>query len=312
MRSPAAFDKGLRVRRCGMNVFITGASGFIGKSLIEALSTNASVNEIFALYRKKEQIAFLPKVNPVIGDLDTMQEIQMDTGIDLMIHLAGYFKTENKALCEAVNVQGTRKVIAFCRNNHIPKILFFSTINVDLKSKGNYASSKLAAEQEIKDSGLSYMILRPSLVFRGREGSLGKIIGYAEKLPFVPVFGSGKAKEQPIHIDELTALTTAVIQDFKPGLTLYAAGHDAMPFKGLVQTIGRTIGRKARILPIPAKPVKVMLKLLEKAGIHPGISSEQVAHMSEDLSADMNETLKLYPIEMKTFKEHMKAIAPSS
>lgn len=294
-----------------MNVFITGASGFIGKSLIEALSANASVNEIFALYRKKEQIAFLPKVNPVIGDLDTMQEIQMDTGIDLMIHLAGYFKTENKALCEAVNVQGTRKVIAFCRNNHIPKILFFSTINVDLKSKGNYAISKLAAEQEIKDSGLSYMILRPSLVFRGREGSLGKIIGYAEKLPFVPVFGSGKAKEQPIHIDELIALTTAVIQDFKPGLTLYAAGREAMPFKGLVQTIGKSIDRKARILPIPAKPVKVMLKLLEKTGIHPGISSEQVAHMSEDLSADMNETLKLYPIELKTFEEHMKAIVPS-
>lgn len=294
-----------------MNVFITGTSGFIGKRLIEALSGNPAVSEISALYRKKEQIAFLPKVNPILGDLDSIQNMEMDTSIDLMIHLAGYYKTERKSLCETVNVQGTRNVISFCKKNHIPKILFFSTINVDLKSKGNYANSKLAAEQEIKNSGLSYLILRPSLVFRGREGSLGKIIGYAEKMPFVPVFGSGKAKEQPIHIDELTALTISVIQDFKPGLTLYAAGRDAMSFKGLVQTIGNSIGRKARILPIPAKPVYMILKLLEKAGIHPGISSEQVAHMSEDLSADMNQTLKHYPIELKTFEEHMKALAPS-
>ena len=295
-----------------MNLFITGASGFIGKSLIKALSGNSAVNEIFALYRNIEQVPFIPKVSPVFGDLDKLPEIRMDAGIDMVVHLAGYFKTESKALCDAVNVQGTRNVITFCRNNNIPKILFFSTINVDLKSKGNYAQSKLTAEEEIKNSGLSYMILRPSLVYRDREGSLGKIIGYAEKLPFVPVFGSGKAKEQPIHIDELTALTTAVIQDFRPGLTLYAAGRDAMPFKELVRTIGRSIGRKPKILPIPAKPVRGLLKLLERAGIHPGISSEQVAHMSEDLAADMNETLKLYPIDLKTFEEHMKDIAFSS
>jgi hypothetical protein len=62
-------------------------------------------------------------------------------------------------------------------------------------------------------------------------------------------------------------------------------------------------------MPIPAKPVKGMLKLLERAGIHPGVSSEQVAHMSEDLAADMDETLKLYPVELKAFEDHMKEIA---
>jgi len=291
-----------------MNIFVTGASGFVGTSLVKAMSEDAHIDNIFALYRKKEQIPFIPKVNPVIGDLDSLPGVQLDGKADMLVHLAGYFKTESKTLCEKINVQGTRNAIELCRNNGINRILFFSTINVDLKAKGRYAESKLKAEDEVKGSGLEYMIIRPSLIYRGREGSLGKIIGYVEKLPAVPVFGSGKAKEQPIHINELVELTMAMIKDFRPGKTLYAAGKDAMPLKEMIGIIAGTRNKKAKLLQIPAKPVYWLLKLIEKTGIHPGISSEQVAHMSEDLSADMAETLALYPVAMRSFEEHMADI----
>lgn len=290
-----------------MNVFITGASGFVGSHLVKALSKDRTIDNIYALYRNEEQIAFLPKINPVIGDLDKLPELSCDEPIDIFIHLAGYFKNESKKLCEKVNLQGTRNAVAFCQNNGIEKILFYSTINVNLKSKGNYARTKLMAEEEIKKSGLDYMILRPALIYEGRKGSLGKIIEYVEKLPFVPVFGNGNAKEQPIHINELIDLTVAMIKDFMPGITLYAAGKDAMPFKELVQIIGATMNKNVKVLPIPAKPVYAVLKLFEMAGIHIGISSEQVAHMSEDLVADMSETLKLYPIKMRSFEENIQS-----
>lgn len=290
-----------------MNVFITGASGFVGSHLVRALSKDRTIDNIYALYRNEEQIAFFPKINPVIGDLDKLPELSCDEPIDIFIHLAGYFKNESKKLCEKVNLQGTRNAVAFCQNNGIEKILFYSTINVNLKSKGNYARTKLMAEEEIKKSGLDYMILRPALIYEGRKGSLGKIIEYVEKLPFVPVFGNGNAKEQPIHINELIDLTVAMIKDFMPGITLYAAGKDAMPFKELVQIIGATMNKNVKVLPIPAKPVYAVLKLFEMAGIHIGISSEQVAHMSEDLVADMSETLKLYPIKMRSFEENIQS-----
>jgi len=289
-----------------MNVFITGASGFVGRHLVKALSEESFIDKIYALYRKEEQIAFLPKIIPVIGDLDKLPEKTTDDRIDLFIHLAGYFRTESKKLCESINLQGTKNAISFCRNNRINRILFFSTINVDLKTRGNYANTKLLAEEEIRKSGLEYMIVRPALIYEGRSGSLGRIMDYVEKLPFVPVFGNGRAIEQPIHIDELVSLTVMMIKDFKPGTTLYAAGKDAMTFREMIDIIARTMNRKARILPIPAKPVHTVLKLLEKANIHIGISSEQVAHMSEDLAADMTETLKLYPVELRSFGENIR------
>jgi nucleoside-diphosphate-sugar epimerase len=291
-----------------MNLFITGASGFVGEHLVEALSNEPSVHNIFALYRKKEQIPFLPKVNPVLSDLNSLPELNINAKIDMLIHLAGYYKTESQTLCDEINVNGTKNAIAMCKNNDINRILFFSTINVDLNTKGCYANSKLIAEKEVKNSGLEYMIVRPSLIFNGREGAIGKIINYTEKLPVVPVFGSGKAKEQPIHITELIDLTIAMIKDFKQGKTIYASGKEPMSFKEMVKIIARCIGKKARVLPIPAKPVRGILKLIEKLGIYMAISSEQVSHMSEDLAADMGETLKLYPINMKPFEEHIKEI----
>jgi len=99
-----------------------------------------------------------------------------------------------------------------------------------------------------------------------------------------------------------------VIKDFKPGKTLYAAGRDAMSFKEMVRIIAGTRNKKGRIMPIPAKPVYWLLKLIEKAGVHAGISSEQVAHMSENLTAEMAEPLELYPVPMKSFEEHMADI----
>jgi len=290
-----------------MNVMITGASGFIGKNLVEAMSKDPAFDNIFTLYRSKEQIPFIPKVNPVMGDLDSLPSIKVDARIDLIVHLAGYYKTESKNLCEKINIQGTKNTVSFCRNNNIPRIIFFSTINVNLKTKGRYAVSKAEAEETVRNSGIEYMIVRPSLVYGGRVGSLGKIIGYAEKFPVLPIFGSGKAKEQPIHINELVELTLMMIKDFKPGAEIYAAGWDAMPFSVLVKTIGNCIGKKVRIMPIPAKPVYWLIKLAEKAGIHPGLSSEQIAHMSQDLTADMTETLKLYPVQLKPFEENIKS-----
>jgi NADH dehydrogenase len=290
-----------------MNVMVTGASGFIGTHLVEAMSKDPAVDNIFALYRSKEQIPFIPKVNPVIGDLDSLPSIKVDARIDIIVHLAGYYKTESKKLCKKINVQGTKNTVSFCRNNGIPRIIFFSTININLKTKGRYAASKAEAEEIVKNSGIEYMIVRPSLVYGGRVGSLGKIIGYAEKFPILPIFGSGKAKEQPIHIDELIELTLMMIKDFKPGVDIYAAGRDAMPFSALVKTIGNCIGKKVRIMPIPAKPVYWLIKLTEKTGLHPGLSSEQIAHMSQDLTADMTETLKLYPMKLKPFEENIKA-----
>lgn len=289
-----------------MNIFITGASGFVGSHLIEVLSEDEWVDTIFALYRHKDQIPFLPKVAPVIGDLDDLAQMDQSQGVDIFIHLAGYFKNESKKLCESINLQGTKNSIEFCKNNGIDKFLFYSTINVDLKTKGCYATTKLACEQEVKNSGLEYMILRPSLIYDKEHGSIGTIMGSIKKLPFVPVLGSGKAKEQPIHITEIIELTIAMIKDFKPGKTLYAAGKDAMTFKEMIATIARTMNKKGRIFPFPAKPVHAVLRLLERGNIHMGISSEQVAHMSEDLVADMHQTLMLYPIELKSFEENIQ------
>lgn len=288
-----------------MNIFVTGASGFVGTHLIKSLSAFEKVDNIFALYRREEQIAFLPKIIPVLEDIESLPDIKLDARIDMLVHLVGYFKTESQKLCEKINVQGTKNAIAMCKKNNIPRILFLSSINVDLKAKGNYSKSKLAAEEAVKNSGLEYMIIRPSLIYGDRSGSIGTIISYAEKLPAVPIFGSGKAKEQPIHIDELTELILAMIGDFKPGKTLYAAGKDPISFKELVASIGKGLNKKIRVLPIPAKPIYLLLKLSEIIGMHLGVSSEQVAHMSENLTADMAETLELYPVKLKSFEERM-------
>ncbi len=265
-----------------MNIFITGASGFIGKQLLEHIEADSRFEKIYCLCRKNTELpSRFTVINGTLEDLGKIPPINAH----VCIHLAAVTNsiTSDEADVFRINSDGTAEVIEFCKKSNISRIVFLSSINVHLAKKYTYALSKLAAEEHIRNSGLEYSILRCSLVYGKGCQSFEKILRFAKLFHVVPVLGNGKAYEQPVYIDEVcrAIIDNAFLTDENRIFDLY--GKTKMTYNEMVKTLIEANNTRAMLLHLPIAPCKTISEFFYRRKIPFLIQPEQISHMCEDL-----------------------------
>jgi len=125
-----------------------------------------------------------------------------------------------------------------------------SITNPSEESDLEYFRGKARLERALMESGLSYAILRPAVLFGKEDILINNIAWTLRRFPVFGVFGDGMYRLQPIYVDDLTEL--AVRQgESEENRIIDAIGPETFTFRGLVETIGRAIGRPRPILPVP-------------------------------------------------------------
>lgn len=173
-----------------MAVLLTGVTGLVGARLLPRLV--AAGLDCRALVRRGKEAP--AGVTSVEGDLlDAATLAQAVDGISNVIHLAAVFRTQDTDLIWKSNLEGTRNLIAAAQA-HAPQARFIlaSTSNVyDMDSshpgreddpvepKHHYPASKIAAENELRASGLKWAVLRFPFVYGDRDGHLEDLPKYA-------------------------------------------------------------------------------------------------------------------------------------
>ena len=287
-----------------MNIFVTGASGFLGACFVKKMAENESINKIYCSCRtkppKNKKIIWLKSDISDINDLNTLSikdsidknsldkdSIDKDSieknPVDIVVHFAAFLKYESKEMFESVNVKGTENVISFCKNNNIKRIIHCSTINVKLTKKGGYSASKAKAEELIKNSGLEYIIARPTLIYGPTDNGLNKMVASAKKFGIIPVFGSGRYLQQPIYIEELVSCFERLIFSDQTGAVFELGGEKPLSYIEMTDAISAALGKRVRPLKIPATPVLAVLSVIEALGIPFMLRREQIYQVNEDL-----------------------------
>ena len=198
-------------------VLLTGASGLVGSRLLPRLAGTGA--HCRALIRR--DIDLPPNTTAVRGDLEDPDSLApaLD-GVEVVLHFAAFFRTEDEAAIWRANLDGTRNLIAAAQA-HAPEARFImaSTGNVyDVDTPrpsresdpcdptAAYPASKLAAEQLLRDSGLNWTILRLPFVYGDDDGHLAMIPTLA------PRFGLHPANAYSVahHRDIMTAVEIAL------------------------------------------------------------------------------------------------------
>lgn len=124
-----------------------------------------------------------------------------------------------------------------------------------------YFSGKAEVEQAVRESGMSWAILRPAVFFGGRDVLLNNIAWLLRRLPVFGVPGDGRYRVQPIHVVDFARL--AVAQGaLRDDVVLDAVGPEAYAYDELVRLLARAVDRPARILHMPPAMVLLASKLL--------------------------------------------------
>jgi NADH dehydrogenase len=147
-------------------------------------------------------------------------------------------------------VQNMLTLFRAAKQAGVERVVHVSITNPAEDSPFEYFSGKARMERGLRESGLSYAILRPAVLF-GKEDILINNIAWAlRRLPVFGLFGDGSYRLQPIYVDDLAAL--AVDQGRQGGnVILDAIGPETFTYRELVGRIAETIGVRRPILPLP-------------------------------------------------------------
>jgi len=250
-------------------LFVTGISGLVGRALLERLAPrrvpdgkSRRPGRILGLSRNVTAVAG-KHVELVRGDLTkpAAWEAKLE-GVDTVVHLAASTGKVRAAEHERVNVEGTRLLIEAAKRAGVGRFLFVSTIAATFPELEHYAygRSKLRAEQLVRESGLEWSILRPTIVLGKRAPAWHGLVGLA-KLPVLPIFGSGDARVQPVEVRDLAhAIAEWIADESLLGQELDLGGPDALTFEDLLRRVRRRL--KGSEGPVMHLPAKLMIKVL--------------------------------------------------
>ena len=198
-----------------MTVLITGATGLVGERLVPRLAEDGFACRVLLRAGKP-----CPRgATAVTGDiLDPSTLSNAVRGVSAIVHLAAVFRTQDTYLIWKCNLDGTRNLIAAVKANAPDaRFIMASTSNVyntnnphpgreddPVEPKHPYPASKVAAERELRESGLNWSIVRFPFVYGDGDGHL-------ESLPnHVANWHPAQRMSTIHHRDIATAMTLAL------------------------------------------------------------------------------------------------------
>ena len=136
-------------------------------------------------------------------------------GVDAVVHLVAIPRDfRGGADLRLVNTEGTRAVVAAMGKAGVKRLVHMGAMGVEDDPSLHYASSKAKAEALVRDSGLDWTILKPSLQFGPGDGFFNIVADLVRISPgIVPVPGDGSARFQPIHAADVAAVIVRVLAD---------------------------------------------------------------------------------------------------
>jgi len=152
----------------------------------------------------------------------------------------------------AAAVQNSMTLFRAAKAAGVKRVVHISITNPSLDSPLEYFAGKARVEQALIESGLSYAILRPALLFGKEDILINNIAWLLRRLPLFGLFGDGLYRLQPIYVDDLARLAVEQGQR-RDNVIIDAIGPETFTYRGLVELLGRAIGCRRPVLSFPPR-----------------------------------------------------------
>jgi len=271
-----------------MQVAVIGATGRLGRALVERLHTQPI--EVLAVGRSTERLAGLgvpSRVAPV------------EDAPALRAALAG---ATHVASC--VHARFAAEILA-ALPERLERVVLTGSTRRFTRFPDVAASQVAAAEAAFFASGRRGVMLHPTMIY-GAEGenNLRRVAAYIRRFGVIPLPCGGRALIQPVHMhDVVSSLVNALFGGAAPGPPVVVAGPEPVSYRALVEAVAHAIGRRVRIVSVPAAPLIAAAKLTCWLPGVPGIASAEVRRLLEDKAFDigpMRERLGVEPMSLET------------
>ncbi len=228
---------------------VTGAFGYSGKYIAKRL-VDAGETVITLTNSQHRENPFGDRVKVAPFNFDAPEKLTESLRSVSVLYNTYWVRFNHADFNHEAAIRNTLTLFKAAADAGVKRVVHVSIANPSEQSDLEYFRGKARLERALIESGLSYAILRPTILF-GKEDILVNNIAWAlRNLPVFGIFGDGQYKVQPIYVDDLAQL--AVEQGGKTAnVIIDAIGPETFTYRELVETIGAIIGKKRLILPVP-------------------------------------------------------------
>jgi NADH dehydrogenase len=289
-----------------MDVLVVGGTGFIGTELCREL--DARDHDVTALSRSPGDADLPDGVDRVAGDVTDHDSVadafENRDAVYYLVALSPLFQPRGKGH-EAVHLGGAENTVRAARDHGVDRLVHVSALGADPNGPTAYIRTKGQAERRVRDSGLDWTIVRPSVVF----GDGGEFVPFSRKLttPYVTGLpGGGRTQFLPVWVGDLVPMLADALDEGHVGETYEVGGPETLTLADVTRMAHRARGQSVSILPIPMALAEVGLKLADPIPAVP-FGADQARSLRTDNTVQDNDATAfgVDPGDLRTLRDYL-------
>jgi uncharacterized protein YbjT (DUF2867 family) len=233
-----------------MKIVVTGAFSYTGKYITRRLLEKG--DHVVTLTNHPDRPdPFAGRVQAFPLDFSQEQALFNHlSGADVLVNTY-WVRFDRGSITQAGAVENTRTLLRAASAAGVSRVVHISITNPSANSHLPYFSGKAANEKTVIDSGLSYSILRPTLIFGKEDILINNIAWILRHFPFFAQIGDGQYQLQPVFVDDLAEIACQSVFSHENAI-LDVVGPETWSFDDMVRMIGSKLGHPRPILHFPA------------------------------------------------------------
>ncbi|MCG7968864.1 MAG: SDR family oxidoreductase [Candidatus Thiodiazotropha endolucinida] len=238
-----------------MRILITGATGFIGSHLTQALLERGHI--VLVCVRNPEPAKQRwPDIIPIKVDFSVDHEVEhwigRLEGVDVVINAVGIIRETRTQTFDLLHRQTPIALFKACEKAAVKRVIQVSALGADDEAFSHYHLSKRVADCYLRASPIDWVIVMPSIVYGAGAKSMA-FFKALSALPVIPLIDRGDQPIQPIHINDLTRAVVALVES--PGVLrsdVEMVGPVPIRIKALYSKLRQWLNlRQGRFISIP-------------------------------------------------------------
>lgn len=228
---------------------VTGAFGFLGRYIARRLlAAGKSVRTLTNAGGRDDEFGTRVPAYPFHTHRPAALTAAL-RGVSVLYNTY-WVRFNHRRFTHAAAVKKTMVLLQAAKAAGVQRLVHVSVTNPSLACELEYFSGKAQIETAVQESGISYAILRPAILF-GQEGILiNNIAWMLRRLPVIGVFGDGQYRLRPIYVDDLAGLAVQYGAG-RRNTVVDAVGPETFTYRGLLARIGQLIGKPRPIVSVP-------------------------------------------------------------
>jgi NADH dehydrogenase len=250
-------------------ICVFGGTGFLGRGLVRRLAAEGATLRIAVRSpdrsRSVLRAADLDRVTVLRADVrDPASVAAAVAGVDAVVNAVSAYVEKRGVSFESVHVQGARTLAQEAAAAGVARLVLVSGIGADPQSKSPYIRARGRGELVVRQAFPSATIVRPSAMFGPGDALFGTLADIVRLLPVVPLIGGGRARLQPVYVEDVAEGIVRMLADRESaGRTYELAGPGVYTLRELVGFALRLIDKRRLLVPVPFAVAEIQARLFE-------------------------------------------------